>query len=126
MRGRVERREQRVHRQQRPQVQVRGTTQLPADLVQVPVELLEDRLQPGEGGLQLLLVGDEVLAREGDQVPVLLAPQRGHLLHAALDAGARGLAVAGNELGLQGGEVGGLHHGTGLRGRSTRLNVGLA
>ena len=68
-----------------------------------------DHPDPLVSGLGAKGIGEgivEVLAREGGQVPILLAPQHGQLLHAALDAGPLRLAMAGDWAGFGGWAVG--------------------
>jgi hypothetical protein len=105
VRARIVRGQQRIHLQHGPLIDLRAPPQITADLEEVPVQLLEGALQAREGGIQHLLIRDEVLADEGPHVPILLPPLRGHLVHAALDAGALGLAMLRHQLRLQGGGV---------------------
>jgi hypothetical protein len=120
--GRVDRVEERVERLHGADVELRVPGELAVDVLQVPVERLEGRLEPGEGAVERGAARHELLGAERlerPRVAVRRAPERRRLRDAALDAGALRLAVLADErlaCPLGGGREGARRRGDGRGG----------
>ena len=98
MRARVVRGEQRLDRRIGPVSTSVVQRARAAELEEVPVHLLVQRLQALEQRIARLRLGDELLDAERGEVAIARAPQRRDLIDATLDRGAMRLAVLRDEL----------------------------
>ncbi len=90
-----------VEGEDRAQIEVRLTPEVPVDLEHVTVQRLHRELESGEERFPNRLLAREVLARERFErggVAVLRAPELGGLLQAARESRPDGLAVASRQL----------------------------
>jgi len=101
MRGRIITGEHFIERQNGAGVEVRLLAKLPIDFVHVPIELLEQGLQPAKHGIERRRVAREIVLREFLErrcLSIFGTPELRHLAQPSLRPSALSFAVSGDKL----------------------------